>query len=172
MNNNTARLALVSTEISSTGEEDTAVDLQLERIALVGIDKYVFYRGTREAFAANYATVLAEHSPELVARFPTINVAEETYGFIAGTVIVTTRALKPYYWVGLPKAAHWYIEQLIREEGTREEAQRVANFRRGFITNSGRVVSRFHARTIANDAKQILPKRAHRLELYSDDIYA
>jgi hypothetical protein len=117
--------------------------------------------------------VLCEHQPELVTRYPNLkgNDEEDVYGFIGGAAIVSTRENEPYLWVVLQPGRHIDIEFLIRAHGTPEEQSNTARYKRGFISNGGRFVSRIAARSIAGAAGQLLPNAAKHPELYTDDVW-
>ena len=160
-------------DVDSTSEESVDKSLRLERVYLADeiYQDFVFFRGTREAFAAQFASVLTRFNPELVARFPSVNVQEDTYGFIGGTVVITRRDDQPFFWVGLPGTRHLFIENLIKECGTADEKLKVRQFKKGFVTNTGRFVSRMSAKSIAKDAGQLLPTAEKFAELFSDNIW-
>jgi hypothetical protein len=162
-----ATASIETSQVESTHEE--SVD-RLVRVRLREKD-YVIFRGTREAFVRDFHKMLSGHCPDLISRFPGINPATEDYGFIGGCVIFSTRENQPYYWVGLPKTRHLQLEEAIQQYGTDEEREKLARFKRGFMTNNGRAVSRTAARSIAFHVGQLKKGASAGYELYSVDVW-
>lgn len=160
--------ACVDVESSHEGEAETD---GLERMYLGQREHLLFFRGTREQFAAHFAKVLCTFKPDLVTRFPSVDVVEDSFGFLGGVAVVTYRNHTPYLWVALPNGRHLDVTMLIREHGTQEEQENIHRVKKGFITNNGRFVSRIAAREVAHGAGQLLPSAGKQIELFSDDVW-
>jgi hypothetical protein len=150
-------------DIESSHEGDAVTD-GLERMYLGQREHLLFFRGTREQFAAHFSKVLCAFKPDLVTRFPNVN-------FLGGVAVVTYRNHTPYLWVALPNGRHLDVTMLIREHGTQEEQENIHRVKKGFITNNGRFVSRIAAREVAHNAGQLLPSAGKQIELFSDDVW-
>lgn len=165
----TALLQTMTTDITPPCPADQEEPSELVELLDDGI-LFPIFHGTRRAVQAHFHQTLARFQPEFLAKFPHVVGVDNDYGFIAGTAIVSFRNDNPYLWIALPKSRHIFIENAIYDHGTAEEKARVPSAKRGFITNSGRFVSRVSAKRIAVAAGQIQGE-THSNELYSDDIW-